>query len=61
MTTLSVSNPFHWQVTAKSLGMRLVFKYQDLQIFSFKINRCELSNFHSLNVVGRGSEAELQV
>ena len=34
-------------------------KYQDLQKFDLKIN--DMSNFYPLEVVGRGSETQLQV
>ena len=39
--------------------MTCVLKHQDLQMFSLKLNT--LSNFHPLDVVGRGSETQLQV
>ena len=38
--------------------MKLVFKHQDLQMLGVKLN---ISNFHSLEVVGRGSETQHQV
>ena len=34
-------------------------KHQDLQMFGLKLNK--LSNFHSLEVVDRDSETQLQV
>ena len=40
--------------------MRCVFKHEDLQIFGLKIKK-NTSNFYSLEVVGRGSETQLQV
>ena len=36
-----------------------MLKHQDLQIFGLKLKK--LSIFHSLEVVGRGSETQLQV
>ena len=41
------------------LGMKLVFKYRGLQMFSLKLTN--MSNFHPLEVVGRSSETQLQV
>ena len=50
--------------------MKCVFKLQDLQMFSLKLNKFEnvwsqikknVINFHPLEVVGRGSETQLQV
>ena len=40
--------------------MKCVSKHQDLQIFVLKLNKYT-SNFQSLEVVGRGSETQLQV
>ena len=37
-----------------------VFKNQDLQVSGPKLNKY-LSNFHPLEVMGRGSETQLQV
>ena len=34
-------------------------KYQDLQIFVLKLNN--MRNFHSVEIVGSGSETQLQV
>ena len=39
--------------------MKFAFKHQDLQMFELKLNH--ISHFHPLEVVGRGSEAQLQV
>ena len=39
--------------------MKWELKHQDLQMFSLKLNK--LNNFHLLEVVGRGSETQLQV
>ena len=39
--------------------MKLAFKLRDLQIFGLIIN-IYMSNFHPLEVVGRGSETQLQ-
>ena len=36
-----------------------MFKYQDLQLFVLKLNKCE--SFSSTKVVGRKSETQLQV
>ena len=35
--------------------------HQDLQIVVLKLNRLNMSNFQPLEVVGRGSETQLQV
>ena len=40
--------------------MKGVFKREDLQIFGPK-SRTSRSNFHPLQVVGRGSETQFQV
>ena len=40
--------------------MNYVFKHQDLQIFVLKLNKYP-GNFQPLEVVGRGSETQLQV
>ena len=40
--------------------MKCAFKHQYLQMYSRKSNKY-LSNFHPLEVVGRGSETQLQV
>ena len=40
--------------------MKLVFQHQNLQMFDLKINKYK-SNLHPLEVVGRGSETQLQV
>ena len=37
-----------------------MFKHQDLQMISFKLNKYE-KNLYPLEVVGRGSETQLQV
>ena len=42
------------------LDMKCMFKYQDLQIFCVKSNKY-ISNFQTLEVVGRGSETQPQV
>ena len=41
------------------LGMKLAFKHQYLQ--SVDSNLTNMSIFHALEVVGRGSETQLQV
>ena len=41
--------------------MEWIFKHQELQMFGLKSNEYGLSDFHSLEVVGRGSETQLQV
>ena len=38
--------------------MKCVLKHQHYQMFGLKLNKC---NFHPLEVVGRGSETQLQV
>ena len=40
--------------------MQSVFKHQDLQII-FGLKLTNVSHFHPLEVVGRGSETQLQV
>ena len=40
--------------------MKCVFKHQHLQIFGLKLNEY-MGNSHPLEVVGRGSETQLQV
>ena len=37
-----------------------MFKYNNLQMFGLKLNR-DVSYFHPLVVVGRGSETQLEV
>ena len=39
--------------------MKYMFKHQDLQIFCVKLY-LEMCNIHPLEVVGRGSETQLQ-
>ena len=39
--------------------MIFLFKHQDLQMFAIKLTNT--SNFYPLEVVGRGSETQLQV
>ena len=39
--------------------MKCVSKHQDLQSLVLKLNK--LSNFHTFEVVGRGSETQVQV
>ena len=41
--------------------MECVFQRQHLQLFCLKLNRTYMSNFQPLEVVGRGSETQLQV
>ena len=43
---------FYFQIESLSMGMKWVFKHQDYVI---------RSNFHPLEVVGRGSERQRQV
>ena len=54
ITIIDVFNPFYLPF----LGTKCVFKHQYFQIFGLKLNIC---NFHSLEVVGRGSDPQLQV
>ena len=35
-------------------------KHQDLKIFDLKLYKINMGNFHPLEVVGRGSETQLQ-
>ena len=39
--------------------MKGLFKQQDLQMFGLKLTN--ISNFHPLKIVGRGSETQLKV
>ena len=41
--------------------MKWAFKRQYLQIFGLKFDKIIMSNFQPLEVVGRGSETQLQV
>ena len=47
------NNPFYQPFKSQLLGMNLVFKHQDLQMFGLKLNRYE--------AVHRGSKIRLQV
>ena len=38
-----------------------MLKHQDLQVFGPKLDKYDTSIFHPLEVVGRGSETQLQV
>ena len=38
-----------------------MFKHQDLKMFGSEMKQIIMSNFHPLEVVGRGSEIQLQV
>ena len=51
---------FYWPIKSQLLGLKWLLKHQDLQMISLKLNTI-ISNFHSLEVVGRGSETQLQV
>ena len=44
---------------SKLLGIKWVFKHQDFKMFGLKLYK--YSSFHPLEVVGRGSETQLQV
>ena len=54
-----VFNPCYLPIKSLLLGTKLVFKHQDLLKFGLKLNN--MSNFHPLDVVGRGSETQRQV
>ena len=54
-----VFNIFHLLNKSLLLGTKCVSKHQDLQIFGLKLSID--GNFHLLEVVGRGSESQLQV
>ena len=41
--------------------MKWVFKHQDLQMLSLKLNTSFIVNRHSLKLVGRGSETQPQL
>ena len=59
-TTIFVFNLLYLSIKSLLLGMKWVSKNQDLQIFELRFNKC-IINFHPLEVVGRGSETQLQV
>ena len=40
--------------------MKCVLKHQDLQMFGFRLNKYRVI-FHQLEIVGRGSDTQLQV
>ena len=51
---------FYYQFKSQFLRMKYVFKHHALQMFLVS-NLTNMSNFHPLEVVGRGSDAQLQV
>ena len=55
-TTIIDVNLLRYPIKALMLGMKCVFKHQDLQMFGLKLN-----NINPLEVVGWGSEKLLQV
>ena len=60
IATKVVFNPLFSLLNHSLMGKKCVFKHQDLQMFGSKIKQIQ-SNFHSLEVVGRGHETQLQV
>ena len=40
--------------------MKRMLQHQDLQMFGFKLNKINMTNFHALEVVGRGSETKVK-
>ena len=40
-TTIVVFNLFYWPTKSQSLGVKWVFKHQDLQMFGLKLNKYE--------------------
>ena len=60
ITTSIVFNLFYSLNKSPILETKCVFKHKDLQKIDLKVNTY-MSNFHSLEVVGRGSETQLQV
>ena len=60
ITTIVVFNLFYLSTKSLLLGMKCVSKHQDSQIFGLQLNKY-MGNFQPLEVVGRGSETQLQV
>ena len=58
MSAIVVFNPFHQSIKSPLLGMKCVLKQKDLQMFELKLNKY---HFCPLEVVGRGSETQIQV
>ena len=57
--TIVVFNPFYQPIRSLSLRTKCVFEHKDLQMLDLKLEIA--SKFHPLEVVGRGSETQLQV
>ena len=55
---MKVLNSFYQQIRPMSLEIKCVFKHQYLQFLV--LNETNTTNCHSLEVVGRGSETQLQ-
>ena len=60
ITTIVVYYLFSKSIKSMILGNKCVFKHKDLQMFYLKLNK-HMHNFHPLEVVGSGSETQLQV
>ena len=50
-------NWFYYSIKSLLLGMKWVFKHQNLQMFCFKLNKY----FSAIELVGHGSKTQLQV
>ena len=59
MTTWSLSICFISRSNHSFFKMNCVFRYKDLQMLGLKLTKCEF--FHTLEVVGRVSNTQLQV
>ena len=51
---------FDYPTKSVLLRIKWVFKNQELKTFCLKLNK-HYSNFHTLEVVGRGGDTQLQV
>ena len=58
-TIIIAFNLFYWRIKSLLLKTKWVFKHPVSQMFGLNLNK--MWNFHSLEVVGRGSETHLKV
>ena len=58
LATIGVFDLFYQPIKSLLLGMKRVFKQKDKCLVPYLTNMC---NFHPLEVVGRGSQTQLQV
>ena len=59
ITTIGVFILLYYPSKSQLFEIKCVFKYQHLQMFRLKLNK--IINFHSIEVVDRVSETQLQV